>query len=239
VVAARRRTRAALALSFLAGTAWAAPTGLNVIPTADLIPWHQLTLQIQNGNPDVNGDHPVYRAPQPVLQLQCGLPEHLEAGLDVLPANPPADDYRPALNVKWTPIAEGYRVPAIAVGAAQLGVGFDPTYYAVASRTLNFEQVQYQKFRAHHRNIKLRGIRAHLGIMKTVNAWRALVGTDVEISDRFVLYADWISGRSDSVSVGGVFVIDHDDSVQASLLRANDEDRLTGVLVAYTHTFSW
>jgi hypothetical protein len=230
---------AALAVLLWAGAAAAAPTGLNVIPTADLIPWHQFTLQLQNGNPDVDGDHPVYRAPQPVLQLQGGLPYHLEAGLDVLPANPPSDDYRPALNVKWKAIEEGYRVPAIAVGAAQLGVGFDPVYYAVASRTLDFQEVQYQKFRAHHRNIKLRGIRAHLGIMKTVNAWRALVGTDIEITDHFVFYADWMSGRSDSVSLGGVFVIDHDDSVQASLLRANDEDRLTGVLVAYTHTFSW
>ena len=231
--------RAAVGILLWAAAVWAAPTGLNVIPTADLIPWHQFTLQLQNGNSDVNGDHPVYRAPQPVLQLQGGLPYHLEAGVDVLPANPPSDDYRPALNVKWTPIAESYRVPAIAVGGAQLGVGFQPTYYAVASRTLNFETIQYQKFRAHHRNIKLRGIRLHAGIMKTVDAWRALLGVDVEVNERFVLYTDWMSGRSDSFSVGGVFVIDHDDSVQASLLRANDEDRLTGVLVAYTHTFSW
>jgi hypothetical protein len=232
-------TRVALAVLLCAGTAWAAPTGLNVIPTADLVPWHQFTLQLQNGNSNVRGDHPVYQAPQPVLQFQGGLPYHLEAGLDVLPAHPPSDDYRPALNVKWRPIEESYRVPAIAVGAEQLGVGFNPAYYAVMSRTLNFEQIQYQKFRAHHRNIKLRGIRLHAGIMKTVNAWRAMLGTDIEISDHFVFYADWMSGRSDSVSLGGVFVIDHDDSVQASLLRANDEDRLTGVLVAYTHTFSW
>ena len=98
-------------------------------------------------------------------------------------------------------------------------------------------QIQYQHFRAHHRNIKLRGIRVHTGIVYTGNAWRALVGTDIEVSDRFVIYADWISSASNAVSVGGVFVISQHDSVQASLLRANDQDRLSGVLIAVTHTF--
>ncbi len=36
----------------------------------------------------------------------------------------------------------------------QLGVGFTPNYFLVLSKTLNYWQIQYQKFRAHHRNIK-------------------------------------------------------------------------------------
>ena len=32
------------------------------------------------------------------------------------PSNPP-NDYRPFFNVKWTMLAESYRVPAVAVGA--------------------------------------------------------------------------------------------------------------------------
>ena len=61
------------------------------------------------------------------------------------------------------------------------------------SKTLNYGQIQYQKFRAHHRNLKLRGIRMHAGILRTGNAWRALVGTDVQVNDHLVAYADWIS----------------------------------------------
>ena len=214
----------------------AAPTGLNQIPTTDLVPQGQLSLQLQNGNSDVNGSDSVFHQPQPVPQSEYGLPWNIEAGLDVAPSDPP-DDYRPLVNVKWNPVHEDYRIPAAAIGAAQLGVGFTPTYFLVLSKTLNYDAIQYQKFRAHHRNRKLRGIRLHSGIMRTENAWEALVGTDIEVSDHFVVYADWISGASNDVSLGGVVVINQHFSFQASLLRGNDEDRLSGVLANITYTF--
>ena len=124
-------------LSLLAGPAWAAPTGLNLIPTTDLVPLRQLSLGLQNAN------------------------------------------------------------------------------------------------------TQLRGIRAHAGILRTVNAWRALVGTDIEVSDHFVVYADWTSGGRNSVSLGGVLVIDRENSIVAAALRGNHEDRVSGILVQFTHTFSW
>jgi hypothetical protein len=223
-------------LTLVPALAAGAPTGLNQIPTTDLVPPGQVTLQLQNGNTEVEGRSSVWHQPQLLGQSQFGLPWNLEAGLDLAPSDPPGE-YRPVMNVKWTPLHEDYRIPAVAVGAAQLGVGFTPNYYLVLSKTLNYGQIQYQHFRAHHRNIKLRGIRVHTGIVYTGNAWRALVGTDIEVSDRFVIYADWISSASNAVSVGGVFVISQHDSVQASLLRANDQDRLSGVLIAVTHTF--
>jgi hypothetical protein len=119
----------------------------------------------------------------------------------------------------------------------QLGVGFRPNYFLVLSKTLNYAQIQYQRFRAHHRNIKLRGIRFHTGVLRTADAWRALVGTDIEVSDHFLVYADWISGRANAVSLGGVVVIDQHISIQAALLRGNDQDRLSGALLQATYTF--
>ena len=74
-------------------------------------------------------------------------------------------------------------------------------------------------------------------MLRTANAWRALVGTDVEVNDHFVFYGDWISGSQNAVSLGGVLVISRQNSIQASLLRGNHEDRLSGVLVGLTHTF--
>jgi hypothetical protein len=229
-----RRLLALLVL--LPSIAAAAPTGLNQIPTTDLVPLGQLSTQLQNGNTEVSGRGSVWHQPQLVAQSEGGLPWNMEMGLDVAPSDPPGE-YRPVLNLKWSPLREDYYVPAVAVGAQQLGVGFTPNYFLVLSKTINFQQIQYQKFRAHHRNIKLRGIRLHAGILRTGNAWRALVGTDVEINDRFVVYADWISGASSAVSLGGVFVIGQHDSVQAALLRGNDQDRASGVLIAITHTF--
>ena len=216
--------------------AQAAPTGLNQIPTTDLVPIGQLSLQLQNGNTEVSGPSSMFHQPAPVPQSEYGIPWRIETGLDVAPSNPP-HDYRPVLNVKWSPVHEDYRIPAAAVGALQLGVGFTPGYYLVLSKTLNYDAIQYQKFRAHHRNRKLRGIRLHTGLLYNGYTCEALLGTDIEVNDHFIFYADWISGAASSVSLGGVLVIDQHLSIQASLLRQNDEDRLTGVLVNVTHTF--
>ena len=230
--------RGLLLLGILARSAWAGPTGLTQIPTTDLVPYHQLNAVLQNGNTTIRGDESLLHQPEPVPQAEVGLPWNVEGGLDLVPEDRPAD-YRPVLNVKWRALAEDYGRPALAVGAAQLGVGFEPAYFLVLSKTLNYQQVQYQKFRAHHRNIKLRGIRVHTGMLRTSNAWRALVGTDVELSDHFVFYGDWISGGRNAVSLGGVLVIDREDSITAGALRANGQDRVTGVAVMYTHTFDW
>jgi hypothetical protein len=216
--------------------AQAAPTGLNQIPTADVVPRSQLSLQLQNGNTEVSGGGSVFREPQPVLQSECGLPWNVEAGLDVAPSDPPGE-YRPELNVKWRPVPEDYRVPAAAIGVTQLGPGFTPNGFFVLSKTLNYDAIQYQKFRAHHRNRKLRGIRVHAGVLRTGDAWEALVGSDVEVNDHFVIYADWISGASNAVSLGGVLVVDPHLSIQAALLRGNDQNRLSGVLASVTYTF--
>ena len=228
--------RALLVVGLLPLAARAAPTGLNQIPTPDLVPWKQLTLQLTNNNTNVTPNLPLWRAPQVEGQSQFGLPWNMEAGLDVAPYNV-QQDYRPVLNIKWVPINEDYYVPATAIGVTQLGLGFTPGYYLVASKTLNYEQIAYQKFRAHHRNIKLRGIRIHAGILRTSNAWEALLGTDIEVSDHFIIYSDWISGSDNSVSLGGVVVITRHFSLQASLLRGNNQDRLSGMIAAITYTF--
>jgi hypothetical protein len=229
--------RIVLLAALLPITAQAAPTGLNQIPTTDLVPVGQLSLQLQNGNSEVSGSDSVFQQPQPVPQSEYGVPWNIETGLDVAPSDPP-HDYRPLLNVKWSPVHEDYWVPAAGVGVEQLGVGFTPGYFLVLSKTLNYNAIQYQKFRAHHRNTKLRGIRLHSGILGIGNVWHALVGTDIELSDHFVVYADWISGASNSVSLGGVFVFNQHLSFQASLLRGNDQDRLSGVLANITYTFA-
>jgi hypothetical protein len=217
--------------------AQAAPTMLNQIPTPDLVPFHQLSLQLANGNTEVSGDASVWHQPQVEPQTQFGLPWRMEAGLDVVPSNP-QQDYRPVLNLKWSPLEESYRIPAGAVGITQVGPNFTPDYYVVLSKTLNYDQIAYQKFRAHHRNIKLRGIRLVAGAqVNSRDAWNALVGTDIEVNDHFIVQADWISGARNSVSLGGVLVINQHDSVQAALLRGNDQDRLSGVILQLNHTF--
>jgi hypothetical protein len=220
----------------LPAAARAAPSQLNQIPTTDLVPVGQASLQLQNGNPEIRGRGSLVHEPELLPQSELGLPGNLEGGVDVVPASPP-HDYRPVFNLKWRPVPEDYHVPAVALGVQQLGPGFAPAYFLALSKTLNYAQLQYRKFRAHHRNIKLRGIRVHAGVLRTRDAWRALVGSDIELNDHLVFYGDWISGARNAVAVGGVLVLGLHDSVQAALLRANAEDRLSGVVVQITHTF--
>ncbi len=234
----RRVCVVAFAATMLAGgPAAAGPTGLTVIPTTDLVRFRQLNAILQNGNTQIDGRHAFFHDVQPVPQLEAGLPHDLEAGLDVAPADPPRD-YRPFFNVKWTMLAESYRVPAVAVGATQLGPGVTPAGFAVASKTLNFDAIAYQKFRAHHRNLRLRGIRVHAGFLEAGDRAHAILGLDAELSDHFVLWSDWVSGAKNSLSLAGVVVIDAQNSLFVALLRANDERRVGGVLFNFTHTFN-
>ncbi len=239
-VCARRATAAALAaLAFGVATAQAAPTGLNVIPTADVVPFRQWTLQLQNGNTSVRDDPTVFTQPLPMLQTQCGLfPGRVEAGLDAVSVDSPSD-VRAVANLKVVALEEGYEVPAIALGASQLVRGEAPTWYVVASRTLNYSSMQYRKFRAHHRNVRLRGVRAHAGAVRVAGRLRALAGTDVEISERFVLYADWIAGRDMDTTLGGALVLDTRTSVQAAVLAGNGPFRVQGLQLALTRQFAW
>jgi len=219
-----------------ARSAHAAPTGLNQIPTTDVVPVRQVSVQVANGNSDVRGDDSVFHQPEIEPQSEFGIPWDIESGLDVAPANSP-HDYQAVFNAKWSPLHEDYWTPGGAIGSMQLGNGFAPNYFFVLSKTLNYDGIQYQKFRAHHRNRKLRGIRLHSGVLYNGYVSQAMLGTDIEVSDHFILYADWLSAASSAVSLGGVLVIDQHLSLQASLLRQNNEDRLTGVLVNITHTF--
>jgi len=223
---------------FASVPAAAGPTGLAVIPTTDLVRFHQVNVVLQNGNTTVDGRHAFFRDVEPVPQLEVGLPWNIEGGIDVAPADPPGE-YRPFFNLKWTMLAEDYRVPAVAIGVTQLGPGFSPAGFVVASKTLNYDEIEYQKFQAHHRNLRLHGIRAHAGVLQVGALTHAMLGCDVELSEHFILWADWISGAKNALSLAGVVVFDRQNSLFVALLRENDENRLSGVLFNFTHTFDW
>ena len=67
-------------------------------------------------------------------------------------------------NLKVVAVCGGYAFPAVALGAAQLGCGFDAVGHLVASRTLNDSSLQYRRSRAHAPNLTLCGVRLHVGV---------------------------------------------------------------------------
>jgi hypothetical protein len=229
-------TGAVLALATVPASA--GPTALTFVPTTDTVPFHQLNAVIQNANPTLDGKDAFFRDFQPDPQLELGLPWGIEGGVDVMPANPP-NDYRPAFNLKWRALEEGEYRPAVALGVQQLGPDFPPAGFVVADKTLNYDAIQYQKFRAHHRNIRLHGIRAHVGFMQAGQFSSAMLGVDVEVSEHFIVWADWISGARNALSLAGVVVVDRQNSFYVALLRQNDDSYLSGVVFNVTHTFDW
>src|SRR5262245_60540664 len=104
-----------LLLCVSCAAACASPTGLNTIPTTDLIPFHQANFSLQNGNTSLRDSPTAYHQPQFLVQFQVGLSPDLEGGVDVVPADPPRN-YRPQLNLKWRPLAEDYNRPAVGIG---------------------------------------------------------------------------------------------------------------------------
>src|SRR5262249_40339636 len=131
--------RRLLLVGMLGRSAWAGPTGLTQIPTADLVPYHQLNAVLQNGNTDIRGDDSLVHEPEPEPQAEAGLPWNAEGGLDLAPEDGPKD-YRPIVNVKWRALDEGYRWPAGALRAPQLGGGLAPTPLLLLPPTLHHPQ---------------------------------------------------------------------------------------------------
>ena len=223
----------------LASVASAAPSQLITIPTADIVPAGQCAVQVQNGDTNLRGPGSLFEQPEPAIQSQFGfLRSRLESGADLVALDSPSD-YRAVLNLKALLLPEGYHLPAIAVGVAQVGRGFDAYYYLVASRTLNYGAMQYQRFRAHHRNLKLRGIRLHAGVLGTAGDPRGQVGSDIQVSDHAVLQADWISGHDHVAALGATWVLNQQVSIQAALMRGNNSQRLDGLQAGVTRQFGW
>ena len=218
--------------------ALAGASGLATVPTADIVPRHGVTFQFQNGNTSLREDPKLWSRLLPVIQTQFGLAPSLEAGVDLVPVDSPGD-YRPQCNVKWRPLEEDYDWPAIAGGITQIGSGQDAAGYLLVTRTLNYREIRNRIFRAHHRNIKLRGRRLHAGVFRQRGRSFPLLGAEFELSDHVVLVGDWIGGAGRTLDAGATFVFNESSSLGVFAVRGNDSGRVDGVLFSFTHTITW
>src|SRR5579862_5050928 len=113
-MSAARHMAALAGLVAVAAPAWGAATGLNTIPTTDLVPYHSMVLQLQNGN---TGFHfpAFYNAPNLLYQSQFALTPKIEAGIDVI-GLPDRDLSEVVLNFKELLQTEDDIRPNIALG---------------------------------------------------------------------------------------------------------------------------
>jgi hypothetical protein len=237
---ARFRGILVIALTAAAGAAaGGAPTGLNVIPTTDLVPYHSMILQLQNGNTSFRTPA-FYDGPDLVYQSQFALTPKVEAGVDVVGV-PGHDLSDVVLNLKESMQNENDWRPNMAIGVENVTNHQAPVYYLTLSKTLNYAQEQYERFRAHHRrNRKLLGRRIHAGLtLGARGAVEPFLGTDLQLNDNAVFQADWIDGPGNAVTAGLAYVLrDQRTVLNPALLFSNNTHRVDGFFLNIGHQFN-
>lgn len=225
-------------LAAAACIAGAAPTGLNVIPTTDLTPLNNVLFGFANANTSFTGT-PFYRQPLFTAQSEYGLNSNVELGLDYGPT-PDLSFFTPVFNAKALLLTEDDNVPNVAVGVMNVALLQAPTYYVTVSKTLNYEEQQAARFRAHHRsNRKLLGRRAHLGMMLDGHGLlQPFAGTDLQISDSLVFQADYVHGSGNNATAGLAYVLpDNKTTFTAAILFSNDTSRFSGISISLVRQF--
>jgi hypothetical protein len=217
----------------------ASPTGLNVIPTTDIVQTNCWIFGLQNQNIGLT-DSPFYRMPVLTEQTQYGLASWLEAGIDYA-QTPDVNENETVFNAKGLLHAEDQNTPNIAAGVWNVAQGQTPGYYLTVSKTLNYAQEQYERFRAHHRrNRKVLGRRVHLGMMLSGRGiLQPFAGTDLQITDNTVFQADWVSGVGNSFTAGVAYVLwDQRTVITPAILIANDGRRFNGISINIGRQFN-
>ena len=229
--------------SVLAGcsalVAAAAPTGLNVIPTTDLTPIKSWIGGIQNSNTSFS-DTTFLTTPTPTFQSQIGVTSWLESGIDYA-ETPDVGDETLVFNAKALLLTEDELKPNAAIGIWNIAPGQSPGYYITFSKTLNYDQEQYERFRAHHRrNRKVLGRRVHVGMMMGDHGvLQPFAGSDLQLTDNMVFQADWVSGAGNALTTGIAYVLPDQVTVLTPVLYfSNDERHFSGVSLSITHQFN-
>ena len=171
---ARIAVTAAILLAGWTGAAWAYPTALNLIPTADVADRGTCNLQVE-----FDGSHTPFTGEGAVqLYSEFGLGRRFEAGVDLVDLNRCAEWHADA---KWQFLPESRGWPAMAVGAVGVArngpdvrCSLDADWYVVLSRDVG---------RA----------RLHGGYLNE-DSGRALFGAEYQLAEPTSLLADWTTG---------------------------------------------
>ena len=167
----------AVALTLAAGMAWAAPSGLLVIPTADVLGPGEASADFFSQGRSVlaNGDCDRF------LGVEVGLPHGVELGVDACLND--ADAGSPWGNLKWQLPTAGPDRFAVALGLQNVGHG------AAAQPYVTLAQAVGQG-------------RAHAGVIRSDGATRLMLGAQVPAGETFELVSDYLSGPGGSAGLG-------------------------------------
>ena len=155
--------------------ALAYPTGLNVIPTADVLEPKSFRIEFEN-----DGCSRLFSAEsERYWLLQAGIAPGLEVGVDAYYL----EETSTMLNAKYAVLEESDSAPALAFGAFDIGEGGSPTYYLAAAKS----------FGRH---------RFHAGAIGNRRHSDPMAGYEFELDDSAWLLFDWIRGDENYLTAG-------------------------------------
>ncbi len=192
--------------------AFASPTGLNIIPTADVLPVGVGDLELETSNVVV----PYGDTPSDQMQTQFGVPlaepGSVEAGLDASLVGNGA-----WCNIKWRFYKDRDIRSAAAVGLQNVGTHDDPQPYLVGFKHITSTY------------------RLHFGTIRNIHRLRAMLGIDGPIGNITTFMADYISGPGNFLTIGVNLMLPYDLQFNPALLIGNNRRAHTG----YQICLSW
>ncbi|MHB8995854.1 MAG: hypothetical protein ACYC63_11470 [Armatimonadota bacterium] len=181
-----------ISLLFLcAQAAQCAPSGLNIVPTADILEPGVVSLETES----IGAKTPWDSDAAVLFLLQIGLGNGWEAGLDHL-----LDGPHTRLNAKYRLCDETEGRPALALGLEAIGAEGGVQAYLTGTKTFG-------------------ATRIHLGAFGVGGRNRAMLGLDRPLGRDVTFQADYVSGASNALTYG--LAINLNDTVAITLARAN------------------
>jgi len=176
---------------------WAGPTGLTVIPTADVLAPATGSLEFEAVGRQVAFGGDCDRA----VLFEIGLSQGIEAGIDTSISSSEG----PWLNAKWLVRDETALLPAVAVGLQNVGEDVVAEPYLVLAKDVG-------------------KVRVHIGGVRTGHRIYGMLGAEVPAGPQLTACADYVSGHAGTASVGLSWEISDTVSVAAARIFANDSE---------------
>ena len=192
-------------------SAWAGPTGLTVIPTADVLEpaTGSLEFEAEGRRTPFGGDG------DSSMLFEIGLPQGIEAGIDTSITSSEG----PWLNVKWLVAGETQYSPAVAIGLQGIGQNTTAESYVAVSKDVG-------------------KVRLHTGGIRTGHHFYGMVGAEVQVGPRLTASADAVSGHAGTTSVGLGWEISDTVTVAGARILADAGNDRWYLNIGYTLTWS-
>ncbi|MDH7481452.1 MAG: hypothetical protein QHH26_05660 [Armatimonadota bacterium] len=173
-----RKLKYVFALSLVCiclGNSYCSPTGLNIIPTADVLEKDVFMVETPySGGMRFGPEGDSY------VLLQIGAGNGVEVGVDQRIEDGHLDAW---MNAKWRCLEEDGGRPAVAIGVQNFSRNTEKQPYLVMSKSF-------------------KPARLHAGVIKMEGVSSVMLGFDKTLSPKFAVQADYISGEENGLTAG-------------------------------------